>query len=372
MSFGSIIFTDKGRILQAKAQTGKQLNFTKIQIGDGELGGRSIQELTALISAKKNITISTLKTSNGEATIGGVLNNSDITTGFYWREVGLFAIDPDTSVETLYCYGNAGALAEYIPAGGGSEILEKRLDIVAIVGNAANVSATISESLVYATPEDIENHNEDTNAHEDIRNKISDCLEKIGPLTGLMTSVKTSIVAAINSLCTLASTTVNGLMSKEDKTKLNGIQDGATKYVHPGSGTNPHGTTKADVGLGSVLNYGIATTVEAQVAISNEKYMTPALVKVLLQYQVQNGGVSMIKSVQRGQIISAFDGDVTISPVNINKSFIVLSNYGASSSAGSALCYLVPPSSGVTTTTMKAKVDAVASRELYWQIVEFY
>lgn len=38
---------------------------------------------------------------------------------------------------------------------------------------------------------------------------------------------------------------------------------------------NPHGTTKAQVGLGSVENYGIATTAEAQVGTSNVKYMTP-------------------------------------------------------------------------------------------------
>ena len=48
-----------------------------------------------------------------------------------------------------------------------------------------------------------------------------------------------------------------------------------TIYVHPGSGTNPHGTTKTDIGLGSVSNYGIATQAEAQTGESNLKYMTP-------------------------------------------------------------------------------------------------
>ena len=33
-----------------------------------------------------------------------------------------------------------------------------------------------------------------------------------------------------------------------------GIADNANNYVHPGSGTNPHGTTKADIGLGNVDN----------------------------------------------------------------------------------------------------------------------
>ncbi|HZJ99510.1 MAG TPA: hypothetical protein VFC79_05870 [Tissierellaceae bacterium] len=51
-----------------------------------------------------------------------------------------------------------------------------------------------------------------------------------------------------------------------------------TIYTHP-TGTNPHGTTKSDVGLSSVLNYGIATQAEAETGTSNAKYMTPLRVK---------------------------------------------------------------------------------------------
>ena len=62
------------------------------------------------------------------------------------------------------------------------------------------------------------------------------------------------------------------------KSKLDGITAGATKveksttngnikingsetqvYAHPGSGTNPHGTTKTDLGLGNVENKSAAT-----------------------------------------------------------------------------------------------------------------
>lgn len=38
---------------------------------------------------------------------------------------------------------------------------------------------------------------------------------------------------------------------------------------------NPHGVTKAQVGLGSVQNYPIASQVEAEQGIQNERYMTP-------------------------------------------------------------------------------------------------
>ena len=155
MSFGLIAFTNRGQALQAKAQTGEQLNFTKIAVGDGVLSGQSIEDLAGLINQIKSITLNKFKTlPRGKAVVGGVLSNQDIVTGFYWRELGLFAQDPELG-EILYCYGNAGDLAEFIPSPGGAEILEKQIDIVTIIGNASNVSATIEDSLVYATNQDL-------------------------------------------------------------------------------------------------------------------------------------------------------------------------------------------------------------------------
>lgn len=42
---------------------------------------------------------------------------------------------------------------------------------------------------------------------------------------------------------------------------------------------NPHNTTKAQVQLGSVMNYGIADVVAARAGTSNELYMTPAMTR---------------------------------------------------------------------------------------------
>jgi hypothetical protein len=154
-TFGGLSFTKKGTDLQTKGLTGSQINFTRLAVGDGSLTGQAIQDLAALVHEVKSIPITTLKNTNdGKATIGGVLTNQGLSTGFYWRELGLFAQDPVLG-EILYCYGNAAALAEYISAGGGADILEKQINIVAIIGNATNISATINNSLVYASPQDV-------------------------------------------------------------------------------------------------------------------------------------------------------------------------------------------------------------------------
>ncbi len=44
-----------------------------------------------------------------------------------------------------------------------------------------------------------------------------------------------------------------------------------TVYTHPGSGTNPHGTTKSDVGLGNVGNFKAVSTVALQGLTDTEK-----------------------------------------------------------------------------------------------------
>ncbi len=153
-AFGGIYFTEKGKALQAKAQIGTKLTFTRLAVGDGNLGAQPILTLTGLIHLVKSIPITKLKTlPGGKASVGGTLSNQDISSGFYWRELGLYAQDPDAG-EIMYCYGNAGALAEYIPSPGGADILEKQVSIVTVIGNAANVTANISQSLVFVTSQE--------------------------------------------------------------------------------------------------------------------------------------------------------------------------------------------------------------------------
>lgn len=153
-AFGGLLITNKGRALQAKAQTGVELHFNRIGVGDGNLGGQSIPTLPGLISPKMSLTLNKLKTqSGGKAIVGAVLSNQDVITGFYFREIGVFAQDPDEG-EILYCYGNSGSGAEYIPATGGPDVVNKQLDVVTLIANASNVTASVASGL-YALAEDV-------------------------------------------------------------------------------------------------------------------------------------------------------------------------------------------------------------------------
>lgn len=63
-------------------------------------------------------------------------------------------------------------------------------------------------------------------------------------------------------------------------------QAGTLLNSHTNRVDNPHQVTKAQVGLGSVLNYGIATQAEAEAGTSNAKYMTPLTVAQAIKVQV--------------------------------------------------------------------------------------
>lgn len=70
-----------------------------------------------------------------------------------------------------------------------------------------------------------------------------------------------------------------------ERIKLAGIQAGAqvNAVTSVNSKTGAVSLAKSDVGLSAVLNYGIATTAEAQAGTSNAKYMTPLRTKDAIQ-----------------------------------------------------------------------------------------
>lgn len=139
--------TAAGFLVLAKGIAGQRINFTRIVMGDGYLEeGQTPRTIEGVISPRAVVDISKLKINgDGTVVVGGIYTNKDENNGFYYRELGLYAEDPDPEVgEVLYCYGNSGDLAEFILPTGGSTIIEKTIDIVTAIGTAANVTAYIN------------------------------------------------------------------------------------------------------------------------------------------------------------------------------------------------------------------------------------
>lgn len=141
--------TVNGLNVIAKLVAGSTLEFTRIAIGDGAMpSDKTPLTVTDLSHKLFDVAInSVVSDGNGSATIMGTFSNADKETGFFYRELGLFAKDPTTQKEFLFCYGNAAADAEWISPSGGSSVIEKEVKIVTLVGNAEKVTASLSSGL---------------------------------------------------------------------------------------------------------------------------------------------------------------------------------------------------------------------------------
>ena len=143
----STMLTLKGLSLLAKALTGTQLKFTRVVLGDGILAeGQSLQQLTSLISPKMVLPlIEGTVTGTGTAVLEAELKNAGLAQGFWSREAGIFALDPDEG-EILYAVRNKGTEAEYIPAGGGPEIWDLIYEYTTVVDQVTDVKINIIDT----------------------------------------------------------------------------------------------------------------------------------------------------------------------------------------------------------------------------------
>ena len=147
--FNGYVITEAGRNLIAKGLTGDTVIFTKMQLGDGTTSNDG-RTMTALVSTKADLPIIGLSnTGTGIAELRFLINNKDITTGFYIKEVGVFAKGAD-GVEVLYAY-NVSPNPDFIPPFSANNIIEIEYVDSIIVDQVANITASIDPSITYMT-----------------------------------------------------------------------------------------------------------------------------------------------------------------------------------------------------------------------------
>lgn len=161
--------TLRGIDMLALCMTGLELHFSRVVLGDGELADTSpsaLKERTAMVHEVLELPIVASKAEgNGTMTLSTQLKNADLIEGFLNREVGIFAINPETHQEILYAYRNVGNYGEYIPAGTGSELWNLIYDVVTVVDQAQNVTIEISGGDAYVPTADFQDHIDSTNPH---------------------------------------------------------------------------------------------------------------------------------------------------------------------------------------------------------------
>lgn len=144
--WNSAILTKKGLNLQAKVEAGETLlNVTKIQLGSGILdANEDSSNLIALKKSEKDIEISDkIPQDGGLCTISGVISNQDINIGFYVKEMGLFATDPDEG-EILYMYTTDNK-PDYLPAKSTNKVVNASYNIDIAISNSELITAKINQ-----------------------------------------------------------------------------------------------------------------------------------------------------------------------------------------------------------------------------------
>ena len=142
--------TPSGTDLLLRAIAGEaDIDFTAIQLGNGADAGESA---AALSNPLLTVEIGNYEVGDIFVTLTSTFSNQTVSAGFRATELGVLAKDPDDPERTLlYAYAyTPDDQADYIPASA-DKVLETQLDVLVYIGDAENVTASISESLVYAS-----------------------------------------------------------------------------------------------------------------------------------------------------------------------------------------------------------------------------
>ena len=167
--------TNYGRELIARSQaTGKKLQYIKLVTGDGQLDNQNIDTMTSVLAPKLECPF----TSGGEFVGDGqfriefAVSNSTVNSGFFARELGVYAnLEGESdSAAKLIAYSNGGNYASYIPSKE-TPINSKVFSLDVVIGNSTNVTVKKIDAA-YLTRGALDSHNRDTSAHSNITDQI--------------------------------------------------------------------------------------------------------------------------------------------------------------------------------------------------------
>lgn len=168
-----------------------------------------------------------------------------------------------------------------------------------------------------------------------------------------------------NTTYSVATTSVNGLMSSTDKTKLDGIATGANNYTHPASSGNKHipsGGSSGQIlrwsadgtaawGADNNTTYSVATTSANGLMSSTDKTKLDGIATGANKYSLPTATSSVLGGVKIGSNITNSNGTISLTKANVT----------------SALGYTPPTTNttyGVATSTTNGLMSA-ADKKLF-------
>lgn len=206
-NWNGLVLTKKGQLLQAKVGTGIVLALTKMKLGSGVLPeGTSLEDLTDLVTPEQNVGIASKEvlTDQKICKISATITNVGLSVGYYVRELGVFANDPDDG-EILYAVTSDSA-PDYLPPEGGSTAVSQEFAVYIAASNASDVEVSIDPGAL-ATMGYVEtaiaDHNSLATAHENrfkLFEKIADFGDDLIKKLALTTAISAVTALQTDSL----------------------------------------------------------------------------------------------------------------------------------------------------------------------------
>ena len=208
-AFNSAIITKKGQALLTKVVQGSiKLEFTHIKTSENKLSG-DLASLTNIGTVKQAEKIASIVRQNDyNVKVSTSFSNKGLTTGYYVRNIGLYAMDPQEG-EILYSISVADestATADWMPPFNGANISSLMVDLITAVSSASSVNITV-DPTAFATVAQIMEVNEHltaldnaitTTAEHILKNGVAGVV-KINKVLGKSEDTKDVVVSEIKA-----------------------------------------------------------------------------------------------------------------------------------------------------------------------------
>ena len=164
-NYPKIMTTYEGlSLISETVAVSKALVFTKIMLGDGDIGEQDLRALTSLLSPKMTLPVTGgTDLGNGQVQIRATVSNGSLDAGFFAKEVGVYAKSGEDGTEKLIAYTNGGNYVDYIPDKN-TPIDSQIFKVDVVVGNATDIIIQVADET-FVTHAELEEHNADPDAH---------------------------------------------------------------------------------------------------------------------------------------------------------------------------------------------------------------
>ena len=145
----SYVLTSAGQEIMSRILAGTIVTFKRFAIGDGhEYTTDNYVTKTELVNEVLSVDIESITIENSDiVSLLGKFSTSELHNSFWYREIGIYAIDPDDETkEILFAYGNRNDKAEYITPHVDNHQILKEIECKVSVGESANVRIYINNT----------------------------------------------------------------------------------------------------------------------------------------------------------------------------------------------------------------------------------